>query len=1055
MNISQFFITRPIFASVISIFITLLGIIAGLTLPIAQYPEIVPPTVQVSAIYPGADAETVVQTVAVPIEKEINGVENMLYMTSQAASNGQLSLTVTFKVGTNLDTAQVLVQNRVAIAESQLPEEVRRQGVRVLKKSPDMMMLINLVSPDGRYDANYLDNYMLLQVRDVIARVPGVGDASAFGSEYSMRLWLDSDKLDTLKLTVEDILGAVREQNVVVAAGAVGKEPAPAGNERELTVTTRGRLRTPEEFAAIIVKRGQRGETVRLGEVARIEIGAKDYNMSTIVDGIPAATMSVFQAPGSNAIATAEAIHRTMDKLAASFPEGLEYRIVYDTTGFVKESVETVLHTLVEAALLVVLVVLLFLQNWRSTLIPMIAVPVSILGTFAVMKLVGFTLNNLSLFGLVLAIGIVVDDAIVVLEAVEVKIAEGLSPLEATRAAMHEVSGALVAIAVVLSVVFVPTAFIPGMSGLFYQQFAITIAVSTIISAVNSLTLSPALCALLLKPHGAKKDILQVLIDLVIGWFFKLFNKAFDAGTAVYGRIVHTLCRISLVVLLVYAGLLYATYLGFQRVPTGFIPEQDKGVLMMMAMLPEGSSKQRTDAFTAQINSILREVKGVRHTVTINGYSLLSSGASTNSGSIFVILDDFEERHSPELTSSRILRTIQQGTRALPEGLVLVFGPPPVNGLGSTGGYKLYVQDTVGSDVRALEGATAALSEALTKQSAILAANTSFRANTPRLRVEIDSEKAKGMGVSLTSVYTTLQSLLGSAYVNDVTLYGRSFQVKAQAEPGQRLTREDLLKPKVRNAAGDMVPLGAFMTVQDRTGPATVTRFNALPSADLTILPAPGVSSGSAIATAEATAAAALPNGFKTSWTDIAYQEIAAGNTAALIFPLSVLFVFLVLSAQYESWSLPMAIVLIVPMCLFASIMGLMWRGMQNDIFAQIGFIVLVGLACKNALLIVEFARQLQDSKGLSRVEAAVEASKLRLRPILMTSAAFTMGVVPLMTSSGAGAEMRISLGNAVFFGMLGVTLFGIFLTPVFYAVIMALSPAPKKATEEPAPATH
>jgi multidrug efflux pump len=1047
MGFSQFFITRPIFASVLSIFIALVGALAGLTLPIAQYPDIVPPTVQVSAVFPGADAETVAQTVAVPLEREINGVENMLYMSSACSANGTMNLTVTFKVGTDLDTAQVLVQNRVAIAEAALPEEVRRQGVRVLKKSPDMMLLINLVSPDGRYDANFLDNYMLLQVRDVIARVPGVGDASAFGSEYAMRVWLDPDKLQTMGLTVEEVIGAIREQNVVVAAGAVGKEPAPQGTERELTVSTQGRLQTPEQFADIIVKRGARGESVRLSAVARLETGAKEYTMSTKVDGMNAATLAVFQAPGSNALSTAEAVHRTMDELAKAFPEGIEYRIVYDTTTFVEESVATVLHTLIEAAILVVLVVLLFLQNWRSTLIPMLAVPVSLLGTFAVMQLMGFTLNNLTLFGLVLAIGIVVDDAIVVIEAVELKMSQGMSALAATQEAMREVSGALVAIAIVLTVVFLPTAFIPGISGLFYQQFAVTIAVATIISAFNSLTLSPALCALLLKPHGAKRDPLEWLIHWTLGWFFHLFNKAFDLGTAWYAKTVRILCRGAFLVLIVYGGLLFATAWGFRQVPAGFVPEQDKGALMILALLPEASSKQRTNAFAEQLNEAIKTHPGVKHTVSIQGYSLLTGGAMTNAASIFVILDDFQDRKDPTKSANAILRQLHGQLRNAPEGLVMIFGPPPVNGLGATGGYKLLVQDTLGQGTTALEGAMRALVSSLTAQSEIQSASSTFRSDTPRLFVDIDREKAKSMGVSLASVSMTLQTLLGSAYVNDVTLFGRSYQVKAQAEPEFRQNREDLLRPRVRNAVGEMVPLGAFVTVSDRTGPATVTRFNSLASADVTITPAAGVSSGAAMALAQQLAQDTLPTGFTISWTDIAFQELAAGNVALLIFPLSVLFVFLVLSAQYESWSLPLAIILIVPMCLLSSIMGLYARGMTNDIFVQIGFIVLVGLACKNAILIVEFAKQIMD-KGLNRLDAAVEAARLRLRPILMTSAAFTMGVVPLMLGTGAGAEMRVSLGNAVFFGMLGVTIFGILLTPVFFVVILALSG--KKSSSDP-----
>lgn len=1040
MNFAQFFITRPIFASVLSIVIVLLGLISVITLPIAQYPEIVPPTISVSAVFPGADAETVADTVAAPIEQEVNGVENMIYMSSQSANDGTMVLTVTFEVGTDLDTAQVLVQNRVAVAEAKLPEEVKRLGVTVKKKSPDMMLLINLVSPNGTYNYDYLNNYMVLRVRDEITRVQGVGDVTIFGAEYAMRIWLDPQRLAAVGLTVAEVQSAVREQNVQVAAGAVGQLPTPEGTELQLTLTTKGRLQDPLEFENIVIKRGTDGQLVRIRDVGRVELGAKDYNMSAEVDGMPAATIAAFQQPGSNAITTAEAIYRKMDQLSEDFPADLEYRIVYDTTGFVKESVITVFHTLLEAAILVILVVLLFLQNWRATIIPMVAVPVSIIGTFAVMKLMGFSLNNLSLFGLVLAIGIVVDDAIVVVEAVELKMSEGMEALEATREAMREVSGALVAIAVVLSVVFIPTAFIPGMSGLFYKQFALTIAVSTVLSAFNSLTLSPALCALLLKPHGAKKDILQKTLDLLFGWLFKAFNKLFDLGTVAYGGVVRSMCRISLLVLAVYGGLLYLTYLGFASVPVGFIPNQDKGYAMVMCQLPEGASRLRTDEVMRRVVEDVQSVDGVAHYVLISGYSLLSGAAGSNYATLFVVLDEFEEREEHGHSADHVIATLNGRFRAYPEAILMAFGAPPVNGLGSTGGSKLYIQDQGGLGMLALSEITSELARSAMSQPEIASASSTFRADTPKLFVDIDREKAKAMGVSLSNVYGALATYLGGSYINDVTLFGRSYQVKAQAESDARVNRADVLRLQTTNATGEPVPLGAFTTIRDTSGPATVTRFNMAPSADLNIVPAPGVSSGTVISMIEDLAAQVLPAAMATSWTEIAFQQVRAGNLALLIFPLSVLFVFLVLAAQYESWSLPLAIIMIVPMCLLASIGGLYSLGRENDIFTQIGFVVLVGLACKNAILIVEFAKQIQERTGKDRIDAAVEAAKVRLRPILMTSAAFSLGVVPLMIGTGPGAEMRNSLGTAVFYGMVGVTIFGIFLTPVFYSVIMWFS---------------
>jgi multidrug efflux pump len=1055
MNIPQFFISRPIFAAVLSIVIVIMGLISLLGLPIAQYPEIVPPTISVTANYPGADAQTVAETVAQPIEKEVNGVEKMIYMQSQSASDGSMVLTVSFEVGTNLDTAQVLVQNRVAIAEAKLPEEVRRLGVTVKKKSPSLMMLINLVSPDGRYDVQYLDNYMLLQVRDVLARIPGVGDVAPFGSEYSMRIWLDPQKLAARGITPDDIIKAVQEQNIQVGAGSLGQMPSPGTTELQLNLMVRGRLGTETEFNNIIIKRGDQGQLVLLKDVARAEIGAKDYNISTSVDGMPAGTVTIYQQPGSNAIATAEAVYAAMEELSQRFPEGLEYRIVYDTTGFVEESVATVFHTLFEAAFLVILVVLIFLQNWRSTLIPMVAVPVSLIGTFAVMSAMGFSLNNLSLFGLVLAIGIVVDDAIVVVEAVELKIAAGMAPLQATREAMNEVSGALIAIAIVLTVVFVPTAFIPGMSGLFYKQFALTIAVATIISAFNSLTLSPALCALLLPPHGAKKDILQRTIDLLFGWLFFAFNKAFDFGTGLYAAFVRTLCRVAALVLLVYGGLLFLTYLGFTAVPTGFIPDQDKGYSVVVVQLPEGASRHRTDSVVNQVIDQVTKIEGVAHYVALNGYSTLTGAAASNMATVFVIFDDFHHRSTPELSANSLIAQMRAGFRNIPEAAIAAFGAPPVDGLGTTGGFKFYLQDRGSLGPAALQEVTAELGTGVMSTGLFAGTNSTFRADSPKVFLDIDREKVQTLGVSLGTVYTALSSYLGSFYINDLTLYGQSFQVKAQAEVDKRASRADIAQLQVVNNRGDLVPLSSFMDVRNSAGPSGVIRFNMFPSADSTILPYPEVSSATAIAAVGDLADQSLPPSMSIAWTEIAFQQLRAGNVALLIFPLSALFVFLVLAAQYESWSLPLAIILIVPMCLLASIAGLFAFGMPNDIFTQIGFVVLVGLACKNAILIVEFAKQIQDQKGITPMDAAVDAARIRLRPIIMTSAAFTLGVVPLMLGSGAGAEMRVSLGTAVFFGMLGVTIFGIFLTPVFYTAIMYLFGGGKKSEAAAQPAEH
>ena len=1039
MNISHFFIARPIFASVLSIVIAIVGGVALLSLPVAQYPEITPPTVQVATSYPGADAKTVAETVGAPIEQQVNGVENMLYMSSQSNSDGSYGLTVTFKLGTNLDTAQVLTQNRVNLALPLLPEDVRRNGVSVKKQSASMMMVVNLVSPDKRFDALYLGNYAILQLKDALARVQGVGDISIFGYEYSMRIWLDPEKLAARGLAAQDVVASIQEQNVQVAAGVVGAPPAGSKIAFQYTVNAQGRLTTPEEFEQIVVKQGKRGEIVRLRDVGRAELGARDYSIDSTLDGRPTVGIAIYQQPGGNALDTAKKIRALMEEMKGRFPDGLEYQIAYDTTGFVQESVTSVVHTLFEAIALVILVVLLFLQSWRATLIPLIAVPVSLIGTFAAMAAFGFSLNNISLFGIVLAIGIVVDDAIVVVENVERNLHLGMGPVEAARKAMDEVFGAVVAVALVLTAVFVPTAFIPGISGEFYRQFALTIAVSTIISAFNSVTLSPALAAILLQPPGAKKDAFSRLLDALLGWLFRGFNVAFQKTEHLYGSVVARLVRVTAVIAVVYFGLLGLTALGFLKAPVGFIPQQDKGYLIANVQLPDASSVNRTRNISAMADEIIRGTPGVAHTLVINGLSVVSGSNLPNAATIFIILDGFEHRKSADLSGPAIARKLNATLSQIPQALTGVFGPPPVDGLGSTGGFRLMVQDRGGAGFGALEEATRNLVDAANDNRDLANVFTSFSSGTPQIYLDIDRVKAKTLNVPLSNIFSTLQISLGSAYVNDLTLFGRSYKVNAQADSRFRESPNDILNLKARSSSGAMVPLGTLGTVKEITAPATVLRYNLYPAADIVGGTAPGVSSGQAVSIMENLAKKSLPRSMGFEWTDLTYQQILAGNVALFIFPLCVLFVFLTLAAQYESWSLPMAIILIVPMSLLSSIGGVLLRGMDNNIFTQIGFIVLVGLACKNAILIVEFAKQLEDT-GKDRFEAVVESCRLRLRPILMTSFAFILGVVPLVIASGPGSEMRQALGTAVFSGMLGVTFFGIFLTPVFYVIIRRFS---------------
>lgn len=1039
MNLSDFFIKRPIFAGVVSSIIFLVGAISMLRLPISEYPEVVPPTVVVRAVYPGANPKTISETVAAPLEQAINGVENSLYMFSQATSDGVMTLTITFKIGTNLDNAQVQVQNRVAQAEPKLPEEVRRLGVTTTKTSPDLLMVVHLFSPDNRYDDIYVRNYAVLQVKDVLARLNGVGEVRVFGSgDYAMRVWLDPNKLASKGLTASDVVAAIREQNVQVAAGSVGKQPNAHTSDTELIVNAKGRLSTEDEFGAIVVKNGAHGERVQLRDVARIELGASDYALRSLLNNKNAVALPIAQLPGSNAIATSDNVRSTMAELKKNFPDGLDYDIVYDPTVFVRESIRAVVHTLIEAIVLVVLVVILFLQTWRASIIPLAAVPVSLVGTFAVMHALGFSINALSLFGLVLAIGIVVDDAIVVVENVERNIGLGLSPLEATKRAMREVTGPIVATALVLSAVFIPTAFITGLTGQFYKQFAITIAISTVISAFNSLTLSPALSAILLRGHGAPKDWLTRVMDRGLGWFFRPFNRFFEWSAHKYSSGVAHLLRASTIALVVYAGLLVFTGFSFKKIPTGFVPTQDKQYLVAFAQLPAAASLDRTDAVIRRMGEIALKHPGVDYAISFPGLSINGFTNSPNSGVAFIRLKSFEERKSKELSGFAIAQALQQEFAQIQDAYVAVFPPPPVQGLGTIGGFKLYVEDRGDSGLDALYSATQGLIGKGYQTPGVAGLFTSFTVNTPQLEADVDRVKAKAQGIPLQNVFETMQINLGSLYVNDFNRFGRTYQVVAQADAEFRQHPEDIMRLKTRNAAGQLVPLGSVVKINETYGPDRVMRYNGYPAAEINGAPAPGYSSGQAEAIMEQLAKDNLPKGMVLDWTELTYQKIIAGNAGLWVFPLSILLVFLVLAAQYESFRLPFAVILVVPMALFSAMVGLWLTQGENNVFTQIGLIVLIGLAAKNAILIVEFALKRRE-EGESITQAALDAARLRLRPILMTSIAFIAGVFPLVTSTGAGAEMRRAMGVAVFAGMIGVTLFGLFLTPVFYVVLEKL----------------
>ena len=1037
MNLSKFFIDRPIFAGVLSIIVFLAGLISIFKLPISEYPEVVPPSVVVSTRFPGANPTVIAETVAAPLEEAINGVEDMLYMSSQATGDGGMNLTVTFKVGTNVEQAETAVQNRVQRALPRLPEEVRQIGVTTVKSSPNITMVVHLVSPNSRYDEVYLRNYAVLNIKDRMSRIPGMGQVQVFGSgDYSMRVWLDPQKVASRGLTAPDVIGAIREQNVQVAAGVVGASPAKDATF-QLSVNSQGRLGTEEEFGNIIVKTGADGGITRLRDVARLELGASTYSLRSLLNNKPAIALGIFQAPQSNALQLSSDVRKLMDELKRDFPEDLEYTVVYDPTKFVNDSIEAVIHTLLEAIALVVLVVIVFLQTWRASLIPLLAVPVSVIGTFAVLLGFGFSINTLSLFGLVLAIGIVVDDAIVVVENVERNIANGLSPRDATVQAMKEVSGPIIAIALVLCAVFVPIAFVSGLTGQFYRQFALTIAISTVISAFNSLTLSPALAAVLLKPHDAPKDRLSRGMDWAFGWFFRRFNKFFDRSSHAYTGGVNRVLHHKVATLGVYVLLIVGALFMFRVVPSGFVPAQDKSYLIGFAQLPDAASLDRTENVIRRMSEVAQSVPGVKSSVAFPGLSIHGFMNAPNSGIVFYTLEDFADRKGR--SGGQIAAEVNQKLASIQDAFIMVFPPPPVDGLGTIGGFKLYIEDRGNLGQDALFQAVQALQMKAWQTPQLAGVFSGYQINVPQLDAKVDRTKAKQLGVPLADIFNTMQINLGSLYVNDFNKFGRTYQVIAQADAPFRSDASAIGQFKVRSASGEMVPLGSLVDVTPSYGPDRVERYNSFFAADFNGGPAPGVSSGQAQAILEKLAAETLPRGISFEWTDLTYQEILAGNTMVIVFPLCVLLVFLVLAAQYESWTLPLAVILIVPASILCALVGVHLTGGDNNIFTQIALFVLVGLSAKNAILIVEFARDLEH-QGKGIVEAALEACHLRLRPILMTSIAFIMGVLPLVFSSGAGSEMRHAMGVAVFSGMLGVTFFGLFLTPVFYVLLRKLA---------------
>ena len=1033
---SQFFIKRPIFAAVISLLFLITGAIAVWQLPITEYPEVVPPTVVVTANYPGANPKVIAETVASPLEQEINGVEDMLYMSSQSTSDGRMTLTVTFAIGSDVDLAQTQVQARVDRAMPRLPQEVQRLGVVTEKSSPDLTMVVHLSSPDDRYDMLYLSNYALLNVKDELARINGVGNVELFGAgDYSMRIWLDPNKVAALGLSPTDITAAIREQNQQAAAGSLGAQPS-ADAEFQLLVNVKGRLTTEEEFGNIIIKVGDNGEISYLKDVARIELGASTYALRSLLNNKDAVAIPIFQASGSNAIQISDDVRAKMAELSESFPDGLAYDIVYDPTVFVRGSIEAVTKTLLEALVLVVLVVVLFLQTWRASIIPLVAVPVSLIGTFAFMHLLGFSLNALSLFGLVLAIGIVVDDAIVVVENVERNIREGLTPVLATQKAMKEVTGPIVATTLVLAAVFIPTAFMTGLTGQFYKQFALTITISTFISAINSLTLSPALSALLLKGHGEKKDLLTRIMDKLLGgWLFGPFNRFFARLSRGYGWLVKKVIRFGALVGIMYVALLGLTGLQFATTPSGYVPSQDKQYLVAFAQLPDASSLERTDAVIKEMSRIALEQPGVISSVAFPGLNINGFTNSPNSGIVFTTLSDFNERTDPSMSADAIAAALNQKFAGIEDAFIAIFPPPPVQGLGTIGGFRLQIQDRASHGYDELYNVTMQVMQKAWATPELTGIFSSYQVNVPQLDLDVDRTKAKQQNVSVDEIFQTLQAYMGSLYVNDFNQFGRTYQVNIQADEQFRQSASQISQLKVRNGHGEMVPLGSFINVTDTTGPDRVMHYNGFTTAEINGGPAPGYSTGEAQAAIEKILAETLPNGMTYEWTELTYQQILAGNAGVFIYPLVIMLVFMVLAAQYESLSLPLAIILIIPMTLLSALSGVLIYGGDNNILTQIGLIVLVGLATKNAILIVEFAKELQDH-GMSVMEAILEAGRLRLRPILMTSIAFIMGVVPMVFSTGAGAEMRQAMGVAVFSGMIGVTFFGLILTPLFYYML-------------------
>ncbi len=1037
MRLSRFFIDRPIFAAVIAVIITLVGAISYFFLPVSQYPEVVPPTVTVTAVYPGASAETVADTVANPIEQEINGVDGMLYLSSQSTGDGRVTITVTFEQGTDLDEAQVLVQNRVAIAEPRLPEEVQRLGIVTRKTTPDFLLVINLISPDGSLDREYISNYAQTRIKDRLARIEGVGDVQLFGSrELAMRVWIDPGRAASLNLTAGEIVSALRSQNVQVAAGTLGQPPSP-GSAFQLNVETQGRFTDPRQFENVVIRTDAEGRQVRVGDVARVEIGAQDYGTSAYLDDRDSVIIPVLQEPGSNALASAEAVQAAMEELSADFPAGLEYRIVYNPTEFIQQSVDAVVETLLEAIVLVVLVIVVFLQKWRASVIPVLAIPVSLIGAFAVLVMLGYSLNNLSLFGLVLAIGIVVDDAIVVVENVERNLENGMSPLQAARTSMDEVGAALVAIVLVLCAVFVPTLFIGGLSGAFYQQFAVTISAATVISLIVSLTLSPALSALLLRKHETVTGgpAWRQSIDRA----GDAFNRAFDRFGEAYGRWTARLVAMPKRMMAAYAGLIALTGAALWVTPTGFIPQQDQAYFLTVIQLPPGSATPRTDAVMKKVAERMLPIDGIKGTVMLSGFDGTSETQSASAAAAYWVLDDFDERAAKGQSIDALIAEAQKATADITEARLMIVKPPVIRGIGSAGGFRMMIEDKNGQGYRAMQEVANAVIAKANQQQGLAGVYTFFDTGTPRVRADIDRDKAQILGVAPARMFETLQVYLGSTFVNDFNLLGRTYRVTAQADAPFRDSPSDIANLHTRSNTGAMVPIGSIATLSDTTGPYRVTRYNLAPAVAIDGDTAPGWSSGQSLATMEGVAAETLPRGYDFEWTGIAYQQKFAGNTAALVFALAVLLVFLVLAAQYESLVMPLAIILIVPMCILAAMIGVNLRGMDNNVLTQIGLVVLIALAAKNAILIVEFARQGEEQDGLTPAQAAVKAARTRLRPILMTSFAFILGSVPLVIATGAGAELRQALGTAVCFGMLGVTGFGLVFTPTFYVVCRSL----------------